>query len=217
MYSYSKKHFHLNFKKNISEKSECSICYDEVENNNIIQTDCNHHYCIPCFKKYLSIKKENNTNLTCPYCRHVINSVSLNNPEETQCIINEFCTEHNTFTLFHSITMEHYSDLFNVYINGTFDLYGNPISTNENNELNDMIVIYPIVATIILFIYACFMISIDKDDIVKRLIHFVVIVLGLWYILYTLLAKIYNLNDIECYFIGWVSLIIVETFIIVYT
>jgi hypothetical protein len=211
MFSYPKKQFHLNFKKYISEKSECSICYDEVENNNIIQTDCNHHYCIPCFKKYLSIKKENNTNLTCPYCRQHIKSVSLNNQEETQHIIDDFCTEHNTFTLFYPITIDIYNDL---YTNGMFDLYGNPISTNDNNELNDLIVIviYPIVSSVLLFIYMCFMISIDK-----RLIYFLVIVLGLWYILYTLLNKFYHLNVAECYFIGWFSLIAVGTSIIVYT
>jgi len=157
--------------------------------------------------------------LDCAYCRQSIDCISLNNEEEKENIIKEFCTTHKKFSLFDPITIEIYNDLYNVYTNVTIDLYGNIINenneNNENNELNELIVIYPIIATIILFIYACFMISIDKD-IVKRLIHFLVIVFGIWYVLYSLMKRFHNLNVAECYFIGWISLIIVGTLFILY-
>ena len=52
--------FRISFKTcDFSGISECFICYDEIENDNKIKTECNHIYCIPCFKKYLTEKKKN--------------------------------------------------------------------------------------------------------------------------------------------------------------
>jgi hypothetical protein len=202
---FSKNQFKLGFKTYTSEKSECVICYDEIEKNNIIQSNCNHIYCISCFKKYLSVKSETKSKLNCPYCRQMIDNISINNEEEKEKIIKEYCEINKKFSLFDPVSIYIYTDMYTIPIQGEIDLEGG----------NDFIVVYPIVVSFILFIYACFIISIEKD-IVKQLIHFLITVLGIWYVLYSIVACFYELNIIECYLIGWVSLVTVGTIIIIY-
>ena len=48
----------------------CSICYIDLNENNIVNTECTHVYCWECFFKWIRM------NPTCPLCRH--NFVSEN-------------------------------------------------------------------------------------------------------------------------------------------
>ena len=48
----------------------CSICYTDLNENNIVNTECTHVYCWECFFKWIRM------NPTCPLCRH--NFVSEN-------------------------------------------------------------------------------------------------------------------------------------------
>jgi len=58
-------------------KSECPVCYDEIEKLNYIQLQCSHVFCVDCIKKCFTT----NTNkmVLCPYCREEIKGVSLYN------------------------------------------------------------------------------------------------------------------------------------------
>lgn len=47
-------------------KHECLICYDYY--NKIINTKCNHFYCISCYNKWFIDKNKDK----CPYCRNNI-------------------------------------------------------------------------------------------------------------------------------------------------
>jgi len=216
MFFNNKVRFNLLFKTHDDssfESTECSICYDEIEKNNIIKTDCNHIYCIPCFKTYIFIKSKNiNTDkIQCPYCRQHVKMISLDNEEEQQFIMNEYCS-CKSFNIFEPSSVYVYTDLY--YIATTGDIY---LEGDFNTDTrNDIIVIYPIIVSIILFIYACIIISID-NNIIKQLIKFLGIVLGTWYLFYSLLKRFYEISMIECYFMGWVSLCIFGTILIIYT
>ena len=45
------------------EEKQCSICYTDLNLNNIVNTQCSHKYCWECFFKWIKI------NPTCPLCR----------------------------------------------------------------------------------------------------------------------------------------------------
>lgn len=51
-------------------KIECPICLDEIDNDNICRTECNHQFCTECLTKWLLEKKK----LTCPSCRERVKS-----------------------------------------------------------------------------------------------------------------------------------------------
>ena len=218
MFSNNNIRFNLSFETYDSsfECTECSICYDKIDKNNIIKTNCNHIYCISCFKTYLCIKSKNinTTKLQCPYCRQNVEIISIHNEEEKQFIINEYCScsIDKNYNIFDPISVYVYTDLYYIAITGDIYLEGD---FNENSR-NDIIVIYPIIVSIILFIYTCFIISIN-NDIIKQLINFLILVLGTWYVFYTLLKRFYEITMIEYYFIGWVSLFILGTILIVYS
>ena len=42
---------------------KCTVCYEILDINNIVNTQCNHKYCWECFFKWIK------TNPSCPYCR----------------------------------------------------------------------------------------------------------------------------------------------------
>ena len=45
------------------ESLKCIVCYEKLDVNNIVNTQCDHKYCWECFFKWIK------TNPTCPYCR----------------------------------------------------------------------------------------------------------------------------------------------------
>jgi PHP family Zn ribbon phosphoesterase len=59
----------------------CSICLDELLNNNKVILNCEHVFCDNCLKNYLkySIEKENKNKINCPNCREEI--IKTNNNE----------------------------------------------------------------------------------------------------------------------------------------
>jgi hypothetical protein len=183
MSSKSKVCFNLRFKKVNIIKSDCSICYEEVENTNIIQTNCNHTYCISCFKKYLTIKSETFHNkITCPYCRQHIHCISLNNDDELQSIKNEFCNIYKYMNIFEPVSVYVYQDIYNVVFTGEFNLH---------EDVPDIIIVYPIVVYTLLFIYMC--VTLDYLIMIKF-----AIIAKLWYLFYKILS-FYNIIDIEHY------------------
>ena len=66
--------------KEIDITIECSICYSIIDNDNLLLTECNHTFCIQCFKQYIISKKIQQ--ILCPMCRQNVNNVTiLNEPE----------------------------------------------------------------------------------------------------------------------------------------
>ena len=47
----------------------CTICMDELEFKNIINTNCNHTYCLECVSGYANSIKHKTCQPTCPMCR----------------------------------------------------------------------------------------------------------------------------------------------------
>ncbi len=57
---------------------ECSVCYENLNLQNIVNTRCDHVFCKDCFWKWAS------NNNTCPMCRSgVVTNVSLNKEESS--------------------------------------------------------------------------------------------------------------------------------------
>ena len=62
----------LNDKKDIN----CPICYENIDIKNLIKTNCNHYYCIPCLNKIIE-----NLNIyrkpCCALCRICIKNIDI--------------------------------------------------------------------------------------------------------------------------------------------
>jgi uncharacterized protein YbaR (Trm112 family) len=205
MFSKPKACFNLTFKKINMINSECSICYDDVEKNNIIKTNCNHTYCISCFKQYLSVKSESWINtVSCPYCRQHIHCLSLNNEEEIQFMKNEFCNITKYANIFEPISVYVHNDIYNIATIGDFDLH----------DIPEVIVIYPIILYILLFMHVCFTLSIDSTII--NILNKLIIVISLWVLFYKI-TTLYNVVNIVNYcFISWIVLCLVGIYTIIY-
>ena len=50
----------------VKEKKQCLICYEDY--NKIINTNCNHNYCVSCYNNWFIDKNKDR----CPYCRNYI-------------------------------------------------------------------------------------------------------------------------------------------------
>jgi hypothetical protein len=188
--------FRISFKTcDFSGISECFICYDEIKNDNKIKTECNHIYCIPCFKKYLTVKKKNNNNLSCPYCRQSVDSISLNNEKEKQLIINEFCIINEGYNIYinslYPTSIYVFHNLYNINIISDIGLH---------EDIPDIIIIYPFAIYTLIFMYICYTIKIDYIILI-----IIGIIVGLWYLFYQILS-LYNLNTQNYYFASWVLL-----------
>ena len=66
--------------KEIDDIIECSICYCSMNDDNQLLTECNHRFCILCFKQYIISKKTQQ--ISCPMCRQKLNSVTILNEQE---------------------------------------------------------------------------------------------------------------------------------------
>ena len=52
--------------KNEKDCFECGICYDQIQDNNVVYLKkCNHKFCLKCIKRVVRRKLQ----APCPYCR----------------------------------------------------------------------------------------------------------------------------------------------------
>jgi len=67
-----------NFKKGIgfitisskkSQNNECSICFEKPQFNDLITTECKHHFCRICFDRWAASNLNTSFDITCPNCR----------------------------------------------------------------------------------------------------------------------------------------------------
>lgn len=67
--------------KKSKETSECSICYDNIKNIDMIDLNCKHNFCVYCIKEMInSYENDKNTNKKkpcCALCREKIEIVTL--------------------------------------------------------------------------------------------------------------------------------------------
>ena len=81
-----------------AEEPECSICYCSLNTENIVITNCNHIYCISCFKQYMITKYNDNTrDITCPMCRQQLSRISLSASNKNDFQQIRFCNNHDTY------------------------------------------------------------------------------------------------------------------------
>jgi hypothetical protein len=57
--------------------TECSICYEEIEDLNMVKFNCNHDFCGLCVKTII----EKNNNPCCAFCRCKIEKIEVKNKE----------------------------------------------------------------------------------------------------------------------------------------
>ena len=78
---------------------ECSICYEEIKNNNTTSLTCNHEFCINCIMQWCSMREPEEH--LCPMCRskiiindddmyvHLITK-QIGNKEYAKILLDEF-------------------------------------------------------------------------------------------------------------------------------
>ena len=72
---------------------DCPICYEAIEDANIIRTNCGHDFCQTCLTKCLSMvqQDQNNKQLCCAMCRAQTVALTFKNQAICQVIMEQFC------------------------------------------------------------------------------------------------------------------------------
>jgi hypothetical protein len=87
---YNLRNLSLFLKNNHLDKI-CPICYENLDKNNIIITNCNHYYCFDCFYQFMkSIYSTNYINNNCCCCRTKITILKYHNENEFNKIKKTF-------------------------------------------------------------------------------------------------------------------------------
>jgi hypothetical protein len=60
---------------------ECAICYENIQNMDLVKLNCEHKFCGICIKKSLNAHRNINCGPTCALCRKPMVSFSVKNPE----------------------------------------------------------------------------------------------------------------------------------------
>lgn len=76
----------------IAPAVDCPICYEAIENANIIRTNCGHDFCQTCLTKCLSmVQQDQNKQPCCAMCRAQTVALTFKNPAICQVIMEQFC------------------------------------------------------------------------------------------------------------------------------
>ena len=72
---------------------ECAVCFEDININKIVTTDCNHTFCNTCFFKWIRV------NSNCPTCRKDFGIPKKdNNIEEQRHILNNLYNRQRQIT-----------------------------------------------------------------------------------------------------------------------
>ena len=53
---------------NTVQNNMCSICFETPKFSDLLKTNCNHHFCIPCYEKWYKVSMSSRSQkLSCPY------------------------------------------------------------------------------------------------------------------------------------------------------
>ena len=66
----------------------CTICLDDLEPSNIINTNCKHTYCLDCISGYSNSIKEKTCAPTCPMCRGNLTQFDTHSDEVHDGLVN---------------------------------------------------------------------------------------------------------------------------------
>lgn len=99
---------------------ECLICLDNIDENIICNTYCNHHFCYNCLCKWLEL------NNNCPACRCEINDFKYKNEKNKIIYINNSQNLENI--------NQNIQELVNIY-NNSYDTY-----RKKENKLKKIII-----------------------------------------------------------------------------
>jgi len=136
----------------------------------------------------------NKKQIQCPYCRTNIDVFFLNNDEETNMLNKNYCSV---------IKIEHirYHDYLNIFLTGELD------DLDNENQINDILMVYLCCITTILLIYLTFIISV-KNDIIKDILIYILIWSIIWFILYSIIIKCHEITCIGIAYISWMTFMI---------
>lgn len=68
---------------------DCPICFDEFAATDVLQTNCNHSFCISCIKNLSNSIKNKTNKPCCPMCRTEITKITIGSTE-TYNELNDF-------------------------------------------------------------------------------------------------------------------------------
>ena len=57
--------------------TNCSICLEKINNNNISYINCNHTFHSTCINKWIETNQKNGLEINCPNCRELINKIYI--------------------------------------------------------------------------------------------------------------------------------------------
>ena len=83
--------------------TECSVCFETIDINKKVTTDCDHTFCITCFFKWMR------TNPTCPICRKsFVSPFMMEEIEKQQNILDELIYNESQVREFNRIGIIEY-------------------------------------------------------------------------------------------------------------
>lgn len=56
---------------------ECPLCYDQIEAECVLKTNCKHAYCAGCIKNMATSIKDKTVKPSCPLCREIITEINF--------------------------------------------------------------------------------------------------------------------------------------------
>jgi len=75
----------ISFDIDIEKQTECCICYEDIKNEEITTTNCEHFFCEKCLLDWI---KKTKSEITCPLCRSEITEYEKNDIKNKLVIIN---------------------------------------------------------------------------------------------------------------------------------
>ena len=90
---YAQYTFSTSFAKNKPNKNahdSCPICFDDVENVNMVHTNCSHSFCKVCLDAYFAHSYTKQV-INCPYCRTDIMQLKMADRSVVELFKNKYC------------------------------------------------------------------------------------------------------------------------------
>jgi hypothetical protein len=82
----------------VNGMNECPVCYEEVHENEMVSTGCNHKYCSTCIEKCIETSYNQYSSLSCPLCRSLCSLIETYNEKtftDLSNVVNDIQLEMN--------------------------------------------------------------------------------------------------------------------------
>jgi hypothetical protein len=60
---------------------DCPLCFDSVPVTDVLNTNCNHSFCVTCVKGFATVNKDKTKKPDCPMCRTDITEFKVGNQQ----------------------------------------------------------------------------------------------------------------------------------------